>query len=201
MIIGALTSLFSSLPSNDWPLKKIEIVQVGDPVLRKEARSLSLKEIRSQEIQDLIEAMKITMREATGVGLAAPQIGKSLQLIVIEDLDHSHLTQEQLLERDRRPVPFHVVINPKLFIEEKETAEFFEGCLSIPDFVGVVPRAKKIRVECLNEKGEFTVIHAKGWYARILQHEIDHLNETLYIDRAIHGSLISKEEYLQKLRK
>ena len=142
--------------------------------------------------------MKATMRAASGVGLAAPQIGKSLQLAVIEDMDHRNLNAEQLAARDRHLVPFHVSINPRLYIDESTgNAEFFEGCLSVPEFVGVVPRAGSVRVECLNEKAEPVVIHAKGWYARILQNEIDHLNGTLYIDKAQLPTLMTTENYIK----
>jgi len=175
----------------------LDIVKVGDPVLREPARVLSIDEILSPEIQNLIQEMKATMRAAPGVGLAAPQIGKPLQLIVVEDMDHSHLTAEQLAERDRTMVPFHVIINPHIFLDLSETVEFFEGCLSVPQFVGIVPRAKSVRVECLNEKAEPIVIHAKGWYARILQHEIDHLNATLYVDRVLTPTLMTEENYVR----
>src|SRR3990167_2641692 len=175
--------------------RKLEIVEVGDPILRQSARPLTIEEIQSAEIQNLIQEMKSTLRAAPGVGLAAPQIGRPVQLIVIEDMDHSHLTQEQLIEKERNKVPFHVLINPKLFIEGKETAQFFEGCLSVPSLIGVVPRAKTVRVECLNELGQPVVIHATGWYARILQHEIDHLNRTLYIDRVLRATLTTQENY------
>lgn len=179
-------------------MHQLDIVQVGDSVLRKPARELSTDEILSSEIQDLIEMMKATMRAAPGVGLAAPQIGQPLQLAVIEDMDHSHLTPQQLVERDRRPVPFHVIINPRIYIEEgSDRIEFFEGCLSIPTFVGVVPRAESVRVECLNERAEPVIIQAKGWYARILQHEIDHLKGILYIDRAILPTLMTGENYIK----
>jgi peptide deformylase len=110
-------------------------------------------------------------------------------------MEHSFLTPEQLAERDRRKVPFHVVINPTLIVEESETASFFEGCLSVPGYLGIVPRAKAVRVECLNEKGEPVVICAKGWHARILQHEIDHLNGTLYIDKAFKETVMTEENY------
>jgi len=177
---------------------KLDVVQVGHPVLRQTARELSVEEIMSPEIQTLIETMKATMRAAPGVGLAAPQIGKPLQLVVIEDMDHSHLNAEQLAERDRHPVPFHVIINPQIYIEKSTgKTEFFEGCLSVPEFVAVVPRAKSVRVECLNERGEPTIIHAKGWYARILQHEIDHLKGTLFIDKAQLPTLMTTENYVK----
>lgn len=185
-------------PIDECDMRKLDIVQVGHPVLRQTARELSFEEIISPEIQNLIEAMKATMRAAPGVGLAAPQIGKSLQLAIIEDMDHSHLSAEQLAERNRYLVPFHVIINPRIYIEEfTDKIEFFEGCLSVPEFVGVVPRAESVRVECLNERGEPVVIQAKGWYARILQHEIDHLNGTLYIDKAQLPTLMTTENYVK----
>ncbi len=175
--------------------EKLDIVEIGASVLRTPARSLTPEEILSPEIQALIEKMKITMREAPGVGLAAPQIGLPYQLTVVEDQDHSHLTPQQLAERERYPVPFQVIINPTLHIEGTETANFFEGCLSIPQLMGIVPRAKSVRVECLNERAEPVTIHATGWHARILQHEIDHLNGTLYIDKAHPRTIMTEESY------
>lgn len=154
-------------------------------MLRRPARSLSREEILSASIQDLVESMRETMRGAPGVGLAAPQIGQPLQIAVIEDRDEyiQALPDGQAAQRERRPMPFHVIVNPKLTIEAEESVEFFEGCLSVAGFAGIVERAKGVRVECLNEKAEPVTIQADGWYARILQHEIDHLNGTLYIDR------------------
>ncbi|MES2274264.1 MAG: peptide deformylase [Chlamydiota bacterium] len=184
-------------PLDSSHVRKLDIVYTGDPVLRRPARELSVEEILSPEIQNLIEDMKVTMRAAPGVGLAAPQIGQGIQLVVIEDMDHTHLTAAQILERNRYKVPFHVVINPKIFVEETEMFEFFEACLSLPQFVGVIPRAKSVRVECLNEKGEPVVLRGTGWYARILQHEIDHLNGTLWIDRALLPTLMTEENYIK----
>jgi peptide deformylase len=163
----------------------MEIVQTGDPVLRKVARTMSVEDIRGPETQQLIAEMRETMREAPGVGLAAPQIGKSLQLAVIEDrADYlDGVPPEHLASRQRAPVEFHVIINPTLTLLGEATVEFFEGCLSVEGFGAIVPRALSVRVECLNERAEPITITAHGWYARILQHEIDHLNGTLYIDR------------------
>lgn len=172
------------------------IVTYGTPVLRHPTRELSVEEILSPEIQSLIEELKLTMRAAPGVGLAAPQIGKPLQLAVIEDMDHDHLTPQQLKERNRNKVPFHVVINPRLYLTGN-SVEFLEGCLSVPNCVGIVPRSDSVRVECLNEKAEPVVIHAEGWHARILQHEIDHLNGILYIDRSLLATLMTEENYVK----
>jgi len=164
---------------------KLQIVQAGDPVLRKQARPLTKDEITSPSIQQLIELMHETMHEAPGVGLAAPQIGLSIQLAVIEDQPEylAHHSADELADLQRSAVPFHVIINPKLSFTDDVRAEFFEGCLSVEGYQAIVNRALNVRVECLNERGEEITIEAHGWYARILQHEIDHLNGTLYIDR------------------
>lgn len=164
--------------------RKLEIVQAGNPVLRQRARPLGPSEITSREFRDLIESMRKCMHDAPGVGLAAPQVGLSIQMAVIEDREeyYKEVAQEQLRERERRPVPFHVIINPKITEIGEERAEFFEGCLSLPGFSAVVPRARAVRVDCLDDRAEPLTIEASGWYARILQHEIDHLNGSLYID-------------------
>jgi peptide deformylase len=162
----------------------LKISEVGNPVLRKIARSLSADEIRSKDIQDLIEHMRDTMRDAPGVGLAAPQIGESLQIAVIEDKAEYQkgLTAEQLSERQRFPVDFHVIVNPQVELLAPANVSFLEGCLSIPRLMAMVERSGSVRVTCLDEHGEQRVIDAAGWYARILQHEIDHLNGRLYTD-------------------
>jgi len=175
------------------------IVQAGEPVLRKAVRPLRRNEIRSREMRDLIEEMRETMRAAPGVGLAAPQVGRNLQLAVIEDRAEytKDWTRDQLAERERQPVPFHVIINPKLTLIGDERVEFFEGCLSLNGLMALVPRARRVRVECLDEHGEQRTIEASGWYARILQHEIDHLHGTLYVDRMCRRTLMTVENYKQ----
>jgi peptide deformylase len=173
----------------------VDIRQVGEPVLRQRARALTVEEIRSDPIQRLIEHMRDTMREAPGVGLAAPQIGQSLRLAVIEDREEylQGVAPTILQERERTVVPFHVIVNPRLTILQASPAVFFEGCLSLDGFAALVPRALAVRVDALNERGEPVVIQARGWYARILQHEIDHLNGTLYIDRMLSRSFMSTD--------
>jgi peptide deformylase len=163
----------------------LKIVQAGHPVLRRKGRELTKDEIRSPQVEQLIELMRTTMREAPGVGLAAPQVGVSIQLAVIEDPEEylAHLSEDQLATTQRSPVPFHVIINPKLTLLGDAKATFFEGCLSVEGYQAIVDRSVDVLVECLNERGEEMTIKAHGWYARILQHEIDHLNGTLYIDR------------------
>ena len=164
---------------------RLKILQAGDPVLRQAARALTETDIASAEIQDLIAHMRETMHDAPGVGLAAPQVGVSLQIAVIEDKEEylKDIAPEQLVERERNSVPFHVIINPKIMVDASATVDFFEGCLSLTGFTALVPRALRVRVECLDERGALKSIEASGWYARILQHEIDHLRGNLYIDR------------------
>ena len=178
---------------------KLKIVQAGDPILRKQSRVLSKDEIGSPSLQHLIELMRDAMRDAPGVGLAAPQIGESIQLAVIEDRAGyiADLPADELAERQRAAIPFHVIINPRLTFFDDSSAEFFEGCLSVAGFSAVVDRALNVRVECLNERGDEVTINAQGWYARILQHEIDHLNGILYIDRMKTRTLTSSENMLR----
>ncbi|MGH9645298.1 MAG: peptide deformylase [Bryobacteraceae bacterium] len=177
----------------------LKIRQVGEEILRQKARALSPDEILDRSTQELIEWMRETMHDAPGVGLAAPQIGYSLQLVVIEDQAEfiEKLPPEQVAERERRPVPFHVLINPKLTLLDVDSAEFFEGCLSLAGFTAVVPRARQVRVESLNERAEPVTIEATGWYARILQHEIDHLGGVLYVDRMNSRTFFTQDNYVR----
>jgi peptide deformylase len=180
----------------------LKIVQAGDPVLRQRGRNLTREEILSESTQQLIELMRDTMRAAPGVGLAAPQIGQSLQLAVIEDSSEyiESLPADDATARERSPVAFHVIINPELTVVGESAADFFEGCLSLDGFQAVVRRALGVRVSCLNERAEQLTINARGWYARILQHEIDHLNGRLYIDR-MDPRTFSTSENLIRFRK
>ena len=175
----------------------LPIVQAGDPVLRAPARPLSLDEIQSTAIQQLIADMRETMRAAPGVGLAAPQIGLGLQLAVIEDaLEYqANATPDELAEREREVVPFSVIINPVLTLEPGAPVEFFEGCLSVDGWMALVPRAAAVRVEALDENGRDVRLTARGWHARILQHEIDHLHGTLCVDRMDPRTLSSHPNY------
>lgn len=177
----------------------LPIVQAGEPVLRQRARPLRRNEIRSREIRELIADMKETMYAAPGVGLAAPQVGRNLQLAVIEDRSEytKEWTPQQLADRERRPVPFHVIINPRLTLLGDERVEFFEGCLSLTGLMALVARARRVQVDCLDETGEPRTIEASGWFARILQHEIDHLHGNLYVDRMYPRTLMTVENYKQ----
>jgi peptide deformylase len=174
----------------------LRIYEAGEIVLRQAARELTAEEILSAEIQEVIASMYETMRAAPGVGLAAPQIGLPLRIAVIEDRQEyiDKAPPGHAAERERTAVAPHVIINPRLTIEH-EIAEFFEGCLSLPGFTAIVPRARAVTVECLNERAEPVTIRARGWYARILQHEIDHLRGMLYIDRMLTRSFMGRENF------
>jgi peptide deformylase len=176
---------------------RLKIVQVGDPVLRFPARALTAAEIALDETQHLIEWMRDTMRDAPGVGLAAPQIGLPIQLAVIEDrAEYSKdIPPDRLAERERWPVPFHVLINPRIVERSKEQADFFEGCLSLAGFTALVERSRTVTVEYLDQHGAEQRIEAHGWHARILQHEIDHLHGGLYIDRMQPRSFTNLENF------
>jgi peptide deformylase len=175
----------------------LKIVQMGDPVLRQTARPLTPDEVRSDAIQHLIVLMRDTMRDTPGVGLAAPQIGESIQLVVIEDRPEYMIavSPERLAERERAPVPFHVLVNPALTVRDDTPRLYFEGCLSLSGFGALTPRHASVRVTALNEHGEPVQIEASGWYARILQHEIDHLNGTVYVDRMLSRSFMAEPAF------
>ena len=166
-------------------------------MLRRRAEALSISQIRSRETKQLIDSMRETMYEAPGVGLAAPQIGLPLQLAVIEDKAEYQrdAPADFIQERERKPVAFHVIVNPVLTHETGDDVSFFEGCLSVAGSTGVVARARRVKVDCLDHRGKPQTIHASGWYARILQHEIDHLYGTLYIDKMLTRTFMTVENY------
>jgi peptide deformylase len=163
----------------------LEIVQVGDPVLRRPGRAITGEDLATPFVQELIASMRYTMIDAPGVGLAAPQVGESLQLAVVEDDGPwvEAMSPERRAELGRETLPFTVLVNPTVEPIGDETVEFFEGCLSLTGFAGLVRRWRRVRVRALDESGEPFELEAEGWPARILQHEIDHLNGILYIDR------------------
>lgn len=162
-----------------------DIVQVGDPVLRRAARALDPAEIGTPFVQELIASMRQTMYDAPGVGLAAPQVGESLQVVVIEDDGPwlESMSEARLAEIGRSPLPFAVLVNPTLQAVGEETEEFFEGCLSLDGFSGLVRRHRTVRLSALDERGKAFTMELTGWPARIVQHELDHLAGVLYIDR------------------
>ncbi|HEV2200183.1 MAG TPA: peptide deformylase [Bryobacteraceae bacterium] len=163
---------------------RLKIVQAGEPVLRQPARPLSVEEICMPAMRELVAHMRETMRDAPGVGLAAPQVGLAIQLAVIEDRAEylAAIAPETLAERERSAVPFFALFNPRIVAYSEDTVDFFEGCLSVAGFSALVRRSLGVTVEYLDEQAEPRRLEAAGWFARILQHEIDHLGGALYLD-------------------
>ena len=175
------------------------IISAGDPVLRNPAAPVGTELFGTPELRALVDAMIAAMREAPGVGLAAPQLGVGLRVIVLEDTRErmAHLDSKEKEERARAEVPLTVIVNPmlKLIQEEGEHGViFFEGCLSVPGYTALVARANTVEVSGLSIDGEELHLRASGWPARILQHECDHLDGTLYVDRMITRSLCTSEQ-------
>ena len=175
---------------------KPNIVQIGDPVLRARAKDVSKEEIATPEFQALVARMIDAMKRAPGVGLAAPQIGVSKRVFVMEDPEEfvSNLSQVERTERERVAVPLRVFVNPVLKPVGNDRATFFEGCLSVSGFVGLVERAREVDITGLDEHGAETTWRVRGWPARILQHETDHLDGTIYVDRMITRSFATADQ-------
>ena len=172
------------------------VVQAGHPVLRAAAVPVDPAHVGTKELDALIQKMVAIMRAAPGVGLAAPQIGVGLQVIVLEDAEAlmAKLTPPERAARGRVPYPLQVLINPKLTPIGDDRATFFEGCLSVRGYMALVERALHVAVTGLDEKGNDISFAVSGWPARILQHEVDHLQGTLYVDRMLTRTFCCNEE-------
>ena len=181
----------------------LKLYQTGQPVLRKKAKVVSKETLAKKSTQEIIDYMIATLRDSPGVGLAAPQVGESLQIIIVDDKAEyqDQVPKEMLKAQGREPVPLKVLVNPKLDIVDREEALFFEGCLSVEGYVAVVPRAKSVKVTALDRHGKPVTYAAQGWHARILQHEVDHLNGALLIDRMISQSFMSMKNFNNLWRK
>jgi peptide deformylase len=147
-----------------------DIVTIPNPVLRRKARKVT---DFGPELQTLIDDMVETMRAAPGVGLAAPQVAEPLQVIVVEYGDD---------EDENVPPKLYTLVNPQITRASPEMVEGTEGCLSIPGIVGEVERHEAITVKGQNRRGQPVTVKARGWLARIFQHEIDHLEGVLFTD-------------------
>jgi peptide deformylase len=172
------------------------IVQAGATVLRRRAPEVPAALFGSAALGRLVEIMVETMRAAPGVGLAAPQIGVPLRLFVAEDGEErmAHVSSESRARRRRGPLPLTVVVNPVVTAAGDDEATFFEGCLSVRGYAALVARKAAVTVRGFDAAGEPLALRAEGWPARIMQHEMDHLDGTLYVDRMIARSLASDDE-------
>jgi peptide deformylase len=157
-----------------------EIIGPSNPILRKKAHAVRLAEIPGLQI--LIDDMIDTMRHEPGVGLAATQVAVSKRLAVIE---YAEPLPEDAPPDAEPPKPkLYVIINPEITAASKEMVNGTEGCLSVPGYAGYVMRHEAVTVKALNRKGQSIKVKAHGWLARIFQHEIDHLDGVLFIDKA-----------------
>jgi len=156
----------------------LKIAHMGHPVLRARAEAIDPADIKSTRIQQLIDDMFETMNEYHGVGLAAPQVHQKLRLFVA-----GFPSKERDREDEETHVPLMVVINPEITPLTDDTVDDWEGCLSIPEIRGRVPRAREIEVKAYDRRGRRVSIHAKGFTARVIQHETDHLDGVLFVDR------------------
>ena len=177
-----------------------DIVQAGDPVLRQPAQRIDPSHLGTSEFNELIESMVETMHAAPGVGLAAPQVGLPIQLVVLEDRPETieNLDPEARRLKARDVVPLTVLVNPTLEPVGDETVTFYEGCLSVSGWAAMTPRWLRVRVRALNQMGDDVVLEWEGWPARIAQHEMDHLAGTLYIDR-MDSRTFASAEYLAEV--
>lgn len=171
------------------------IVQLGDPVLRNPAARFD-GQLDDAELAELLAVMRKAMHDAPGVGLAAPQLGIPLRLAVIEDV----LPQPDEIAgvRERPPLPYFAVINPTYTPVGRETASFFEGCLSFSGWQAVVERHRMVQLEYQTPDGLQVTRQFSGWPARIVQHETDHLDGVVYIDKAKTRSLMSSAAYSER---
>lgn len=149
-----------------------EVVTLPEPVLRRKARKVTQFD---DELQVLIDDMIETMRAAPGVGLAAPQVEIPFRVVVVEFGDE---------EDEQAPTKLYTIVNPEIKRFSSETVIGTEGCLSVPGIAGEVERSESVTVKGLNRKGQPMTVKASGWLARIFQHEIDHLDGILFVDRA-----------------
>jgi peptide deformylase len=168
------------------PVTKVNIVEAGNDVLRQRAGDVPSRLMHSQELKDFVGIMIAAMRDAPGVGLAAPQLGVPLRIIVFRDVEDNtrYLTTRERQELNRTPVGPEAWINPSFRPLSEKKVKFFEGCLSVPGLQAVVERFEEIELGGLDEDGQRKEpLKLSGWPARIVQHEIDHLDGILYVDR------------------
>jgi peptide deformylase len=160
---------------------------MGNPILRKVAAEVKTETIKTDSFAQLVRDLKDSMKHYGGIGIAAPQVGISQQVCVIELNGINRYGQEINL-------PFTVFINPRIEVLSDEQKGYWEGCLSVPGLRGYVERPQHIRVNYLNEKAEPVQMEAQGFLATVIQHELDHLFGTLYIDRIKDPTLLSYQE-------
>lgn len=165
-----------------------KIIRMGHPLLRQPATPLTNEEIASEELRDLIIDMIDTLHDYGGIGLAAPQIAEPVRLAIIE------IPEGGSRYGDIPGMPLTVFINPAITVLDPESAGFWEGCLSVPGLRGFVERPQHVRIDYLDLNAEQQSIELQGFLATVFQHEFDHLDGKLYIDRITDTRLLAFEE-------
>lgn len=176
--------------SGGWSVAIREIIRMGHPTLRKVARPLQLTELSGDYVRRLLEDMVDTLHQAGGIGLAAPQVDESVRLAIIE------IPGGPSRYGEIPPLPLTVFVNPEIEALEGNTAGYWEGCLSVPGLRGFVERPQQVRIRALDLRGNQFGMKLNGFLATVFQHEFDHLDGRLYIDRLKDSSLLVFEDML-----
>ena len=176
-------------------MSRREIVELGDPVLRERAREVTPDELRGDAVQKLIDDMIETMRGANGAGLAANQVGETLRIAVVE------VRPDNPRYPYKPPVPLTVIVNPVIEPLDEDVEQINEGCLSVPNLRGEVPRHMAIRVRYLDREGGEHEEVRRGLTAGTFQHELDHLDGTLFLDRVSDPSTLSTWKQFERLQR
>lgn len=173
--------------------KKLKIVELGDKILRTKAKSVSIKEIKTKKFQNFCDDLIKTCDLNDGVGIASPQVGQSKRVFILWIRN----TKRRKNVPELGPL---IIINPRIISTSKKILKAYEGCLSIPGIRGIVPRYESVEVEFINKKGKRVKTEFQKFPARIFQHEFDHLNGIVFLDRVDVKSLVTESEYRKILR-
>ncbi len=197
MFLQSFQKIFNAILAQIFPLfplksQKLSVYQLGNPTLRKIAEPIN--NVGDNEIQQLIDEMLITLQQSKGVGLAAPQIGRSLQLVIIASRPNERYPNAPQMQPT-------AMINPQIISHSAEIDKDWEGCLSVPMIRGLVPRYREIEVEYTDRQGDRHNAKLTDFVARIFQHEYDHLQGKVFLDRVeTNLDLVSEPEYYKILQ-
>lgn len=170
------------------------ILKMGNPSLREKSEPIPPEEIQSAEISQLLQDMNDTMKEAGGIGIAAPQIGVNKQVAIIDVQIENERYKDDINETKR-----HIIFNPEIEIIDETLQGFTEGCLSVPGLVGFVERPRKVKIKYLDETAKPSEIITEDFLATVFQHELDHLFGILYVDHITNLSTLSYVDELERI--
>lgn len=172
----------------------LKVAQLGNPILRKKSKEVKLSEIKTKDFQKFLDDLVETMRDGMGVGVSSPQVYQSIRIIAVENVKNKRYPEKP-------EFPLEIIINPEIVFADKEIEEDWEGCLSI-DLKGMVPRFKKIKIKYIDRDGKIKSGLVSGFKARVIQHEVDHLDGIVFLDRMLDFKTLTKlpefEKYWKK---